>query len=267
LFLQTTRYAGNRAKAEVLSLLEHVTEADEEEWTHAAKAAEAREAAKAAGAAGGGGGAAGPSAAVGTVGGAEQAAVLWRLARALFEFGAEPDQKNWRRDYVGAALGAARQATAAHDGCAAAHKWLGIALSALGDYEGTRASIASAYTIREHWERAAALDPRDATNVHLLGRWTFALADLGWASRKIAGALFGKPPDASFEEALGFFERAEAIDPGFWKKNQAMLGASLVKLGRKAEAAAWLRKALAIETVTLEDREANEEASKLLKKL
>lgn len=103
--------------------------------------------------------------------------------------------------------------------------------------------------------------------MHLLGRWTFALADLGWASRKIAGALFGKPPDASFEEALVFFERAEAIDPGFWKKNQAMLGASLVKLGRKAEAAAWLRKALAIETVTLEDREANEEASKLLKKL
>ena len=153
----------------MLSLLEHVTEADEEEWAHAAKAAEAREAAKAAGSMGAGGGAAAPSAAAAAQsGGAEQAAVLWRLARALFEFGAEPDQKNWRRDYVSSALGAARQAVAAHDGCAAAHKWLGIALSALGDYEGTRASIASAYTIREHWERAAALDPRDGTYLSLL---------------------------------------------------------------------------------------------------
>ena len=98
----------------------------------------------------------------------------------------------------------------------------------------------------------------------------YALADLGWAARKVAGALFGKPPDATFAEALIFFERAESIDPGFWKKNQAMIGACLVKVesgSRKTEAAKWLRSALAIESVTTEDKEAHEEASKLLKKL
>ena len=148
------------------------------------------------------------------------------------------------------------------------HKWAGIALNATGDFEGTSASIANAHVIKAHWEAAVAADPSDATSWHLLGRWAFALADLGWASRAAASFVFGKPPSATFAEALAYFERAEAVSPGFWKKNAAMLGTTLLKLpGREAEARPWLEKARAIKTVTQEDEECAADVERLLKKL
>ena len=36
-----------------------------------------------------------------------------------------------------------------------------------------------------------------------------------WA--QVAGALFATPPSSTYEEALSFFEEAEARDPGFYK--------------------------------------------------
>lgn len=46
----------------------------------------------------------------------------------------------------------------------------GIIISAVGDFEGTKASIANSYLIRNHWRRAVELNPNDATAHHLLGR-------------------------------------------------------------------------------------------------
>ena len=168
----------------------------------------------------------------------------------------------------GDACGAAAAAACPGHPSGPSHKWAGIALNATGDFEGTSASIANAHVIKAHWEAAVAADPGDATSWHLLGRWAFALADLGWASRAAASFVFGKPPSATFEEALAYFERAEAVSPGFWKKNAAMLGTTLLKLpGRKAEARPWLERARAIQTVTQEDKECAADVERLLQKL
>ena len=137
----------------------------------------------------------------------------------------------------------------------------------MGELDGTGASIAGAPRVRALWRMAAAADPADATAEHLLGRWCFSLADLGWASRKIATAVFGAPPTASYDDALAHFMSAEKIDPGFWKKNLVMIATCLVKLGRAKEAKGWLLKALDIEQKTTEDHEAHQDAEKLLRRL
>ena len=66
--------------------------------------------------------------------------------------------------------------------------------------------------MKEHFDRAAELDPSDRT-VGTFGRWSFTIASIGWWSRQAAAAIFATPPESSFEEALGFFEKAEAIRP------------------------------------------------------
>jgi hypothetical protein len=52
-----------------------------------------------------------------------------------------------------------------------------------------------------------------------LGQWCLAFADLSWFEKKAAAALFGKPPSATYDDALQHFLAAEKISPGFWKKN------------------------------------------------
>ena len=46
------------------------------------------------------------------------------------------------------------------------------------------------------------------------------VAGLSSLSRSLASAVFASPPTASYEEALGHFEGAELVEPGFWLKNQ-----------------------------------------------
>lgn len=37
---------------------------------------------------------------------------------------------------------------------------------------------------------------------HVLGRWCFAVSNIGWMERSLASALFASPPSSSFQEAL-----------------------------------------------------------------
>ncbi|GAM26695.1 hypothetical protein SAMD00019534_098700 [Acytostelium subglobosum LB1] len=73
--------------------------------------------------------------------------------------------------------------------------------------------IANAVKIKEHAVRSLELKPNDPTTLHLLGRWCYSVANIGWAERTIASALFGTPPTATFQEALDYFLQADQQDP------------------------------------------------------
>ena len=78
-----------------------------------------------------------------------------------------------------------------------------------------------------------------------------------------AAALFATPPTATFEEALGHFEQAERMEPGFYPKNQLLLAQTCARLGRADEARAWLAKCRAATPRTPEDDETLRDAAKL----
>ena len=145
----------------------------------------------------------------------------------------------------------------------AAHKWYAILLSESGSFAGTSASIKNSFVVREHFERAAALSPKDATSRHLLGLWCFEVAKLSWIEQKAAAALFATPPTATFAEALDHFEHAERIEPGFYPKNLLLTAQALSRLGRADEAKAALAKCLAATPKSPEDEATLEEARKL----
>jgi len=149
----------------------------------------------------------------------------------------------------------------------AAHKWCGILVSETSAFEGTKASIQRSFAVRDHFIRAAELNPRDPTSRHLLGLWHYEVASIGWATARIAATLFSTPPSSTYAEALTHLLAAESIEPGFYKKNQLLIAKAKLKLGDREGARSWLTSTLALEVTSVDDEEAHAEAVAVLKSL
>ena len=195
----------------------------------------------------------------------EDAELLWRLARASRDVaqlsGTSEEEKKF---LVYEALEYAKRALEKNESSRAAHKWYAICIGDVGDYEGTKAKIANAYIIKEHFEKAIELNPKDATSIHLMGIWCYTVAEMPWYQRRIAKVLFATPPSSTYEEALGYFHRAEQVDPNFYSKNLLLLGKTYLKLHNKKFAAFWLTKAKDYPVHTEEDKQIQTEAAQLL---
>mmetsp|Transcript_4956 Transcript_4956/g.16101 ORF Transcript_4956/g.16101 Transcript_4956/m.16101 type:complete len:296 (+) Transcript_4956:38-925(+) len=193
----------------------------------------------------------------------DDAALLWRLGRALKKLADAEKAAPAKQALVVEALELADRALAADEACAPCHKWYAILLSDVGAFGGTTEKIKNSFRIAEHFEKAVALAPTDATSRHLLGVWCFEVAKLSWIEKKAAAALFAAPPQATYEQALDHFAAAEQMDPGFYPKNRLMLARTCQKLGRDGEAREWRARCLRSEARTPEDAETLEEAEKL----
>ena len=76
---------------------------------------------------------------------------------------------------------------------------------------------------QEHIDKAIELRPEEPILHYLNGRWCFEVAGLSWLEKKAAAALFATPPEATYEQALGYFMKSEELNPGTWKANMLMV--------------------------------------------
>uniref|UniRef100_A0A8C3WIX9 Regulator of microtubule dynamics protein 1 n=1 Tax=Catagonus wagneri TaxID=51154 RepID=A0A8C3WIX9_9CETA len=165
----------------------------------------------------------------------EDAELLWRLARAsrdIAQLGGTSEEE--KKLLVYEALEYAKRALEKNESSFAAHK------------------------------KAIELNPKDATSIHLMGIWCYTFAEMPWYQRRIAKILFAVPPSSTYEEALGYFHRAEQVDPNFYSKNLLLLGKTYLKLHNKKLAAFWLTKAKDYPAHTEEDKQVQTEAAQLL---
>ncbi|KAJ8042405.1 Regulator of microtubule dynamics protein 1 [Holothuria leucospilota] len=194
--------------------------------------------------------------------------ILWRLARSSRDVAnlasTTPDDKK-RLTYE--TLEYTKRALALNDANYACHKWYAICLSDVGDYEGVKQKISNAFIIKEHFEKAIELNPKDATSVHLLGLWCFTFADMPWYQSKIAAVVFATPPTSTYEEALEKFLKAEEINPNFYSKNFLMIGKTYSRLGNTKMALLYLTKAKDAPARKEEEYQTRKEAIELLKGL
>lgn len=198
----------------------------------------------------------------------DDAEFLWRLARATRDMALLPDTAaDTKKQLVYESHESAKSALEKDEKCFAAHKWFAITLSDVGDYEGIKVKLGNSYIIREHLLRAIELNPKDATSMHILGYWCFAFAELPWYQRKVAAIIFATPPVSTYEEALEYFLKAEAVDPNFYSMNLLMLGKTYLRMNDKENAKLWLTKAKEYPPLTHEDKEVHKEAVETLKTL
>ena len=197
---------------------------------------------------------------------AENYDVVWRLARAHFDFSDNTADEAEIEKNLYAGFKYAEKALKLGDDRAESHKWYGILIGRVGEIEGTEQKIKNSYPMAEHTQKAIELDPEDAGNYHVMGRWHFALADLSWIERKIASWVYATPPEASFEEARNYFKQAISKDPEDIR-NYVWLGKSLEELDDEAGAENAYKAALAIEPGSDSDKMLQTEAKELLEDL
>ncbi|KJE96333.1 microtubule-associated protein [Capsaspora owczarzaki ATCC 30864] len=193
-------------------------------------------------------------------------AIAWRAARAARERSLATTDAELKKKLVYEAYELAKRAIEYDPSDFACHKWLGITISDVGEYEGVKVKISNAFTIKKHFDEAVRLNPDDPTSRHLVGMWCFTFADMPWYQRKIAATLFATPPSATYDEALGHFVAAENIEPGFYVKNTLMIGKVYLRMGQKEEAKKYLTKTI-FQAKTEADRESLEEAKQILEKM
>ena len=192
--------------------------------------------------------------------------VVWRLARAHFDFADNSEDEEVISDNYYKGLEFAKQALELDDNHAEPHKWYGILIGKVGELEGTKQKILNSYEVKDHTMKAIELDPTDDGNFHVMGRWHYTLADLSWVERKIAGLIYAKPPQASFEEAAEYFKKAIALSPDDIR-NHLWLGNTYVALGKDEMAKQEYNTALGITAETDSDRKLQKEAQGLLSEL
>ena len=143
---------------------------------------------------------------------------------------------------------------------------LAICYGKLGALSDTRTKIEYSRHVREHAERALALDPRYDYAHHVLGRWHYEVATLGVATRFIVKLIYGGLPKASTAEAVRLLTRATELSPQL-PSHRVELGFALLADGQRDAAKKTFEQALALPKREKYDDEAHARARAALEKL
>lgn len=135
------------------------------------------------------------------------------------------------------------------DNIAEAHQWMAILMDRKSKLDGFQYRVQQVETVKKHMLRSQELSPEDPTTSYLLGHMSFGFADLPWYQRKIVSALLGAIPDSTYEEALGYLQRAvdSNVPYHYYSKNLVVLGECYLRLKNPEKAKEYLTKAVNIE--------------------
>jgi tetratricopeptide (TPR) repeat protein len=119
---------------------------------------------------------------------------------------------------------------------------------------------------RDEAEMAIKLQPNYALAWHMSGRWHYEMSGLNPLLRMVAEAIYGKLPEASYEQAVVRLNKAVALEPGR-PLFHAELGRAYLALGQTAEAQRELQKSLSLPRQTRDDAAAQDRARLALRSL
>jgi tetratricopeptide (TPR) repeat protein len=190
--------------------------------------------------------------------------LLWKLAHANVNHGMSvPDDE--RRRFFSAGEALARRSVASCPDSTEGHFFLAVAIGQMTKVVGNKQRIELSKEIQREAETALSLDPDHAGAMHVLGRWNYEIASLGWFSKMAAKVVYGGvPPGASYEEAKAWFERAIAVRPEM-PLNHFWLAEALIKLDDYARARQELQACLALDDVLWDDSRTKKKAEKRLR--
>jgi Flp pilus assembly protein TadD len=143
---------------------------------------------------------------------------------------------------------------------------LAICYGKLGLYSDTRTKIEYSRLVKDHAERALALNPAYDYAHHVLGRWHYEVATLGAATRFFVRLIYGGLPPASTAEAVRHLRRAVELSPDL-PSHRVELGLAFLADGQRDLARETLSQALTLPKREKYDDEAWRRARVALAKL
>ncbi|KAN0006538.1 hypothetical protein ACTFIU_003251 [Dictyostelium citrinum] len=138
--------------------------------------------------------------------------INWRLARAYYNQSDLEEDRDTKLKYIQSSLEIINKfiSTNEHPDL---YKWWAISTSGLGEYLGAREKVGNAPKIHDYAIKSLELRPNDSITLFLLGRWSYSVASISWIERGVANTLFGKVPNATYQEALDYFLKSYEVDP------------------------------------------------------
>jgi len=94
-----------------------------------------------------------------------------------------------------------------------AHLTSAVTLGRLALWSNNQRKIEISRTVRERVVAALTLSPNDDVALHVLGRWEYEMAVLGWAVRLVVKTIYGGLEVGSMDEAHRCLARAIEINP------------------------------------------------------
>ncbi|KAM7540073.1 hypothetical protein Aperf_G00000041466 [Anoplocephala perfoliata] len=171
--------------------------------------------------------------------------LMWRLAKAIRFLVLTKGRKDKKAKAEWIQLGLLVMKTAVEeypDQCLS-NTWYGIMLNVQSTEEGIKNKIKLGYEIRDYFDKGYKANKHDFHTLHALGCWCFEVSSLSKIERAFATTFFGKPPESSFEDALGFYLEADKVEPGH-AYTVCRIAQCYDRLGRKQEAKDWAMKAI-----------------------
>lgn len=189
--------------------------------------------------------------------------VLWRWAWTLSDMGEVKEGKT-REMLFSKAWRKAKAAVAADPDNGRAHMVAAIVAGRKALISPTRQQVELSRKVKEHADRAIALDSTLAPAYHARGIWHREVAVLGGFTRLILRTVYGGLPEASLEKALADLRKSIQLDDQI--PDRVELGLVYWEMGKKGKARTQWRKALKMPRVMHLDKYHQLRAAKLLKR-
>ncbi|XP_011701521.1 PREDICTED: regulator of microtubule dynamics protein 2-like [Wasmannia auropunctata] len=191
--------------------------------------------------------------------------IVWRYARSCYKYSnCTTTDANVRKAVICAGIDACEKLLATPN--ADLHKWCAILVGVNGDFLPIADKIKNGFRFKEHVINALEICPSDADLHHLLGRFRYEVANLGWIERKVAATLFSEPPSASFEDAIDSFQKAEDFSVKVNLENRLFLSKCHIALGNYEPACQLLEKICNMSVTNEDDERVQGDARELFAK-
>jgi len=141
-----------------------------------------------------------------------------------------------------------------------------VAAARLGFYSDAKTKLELSKSVKQEASEAIRLKPDYALGWHMLGRWNYEFSALNPLLKKVAEAIYGKMPPASYDEAVRCLGKAAQLEPDN-ALFQAELGRGYLAQEKKEEARRALQKSLTLPRRTKDDGEAQQRAKDALRGL
>ncbi len=192
---------------------------------------------------------------------------LWRASFLNSRVGNRADDESTKEQHFNRAIELAERALTIDSTDVQSNFVMAVAMGRKALISGAKSRVAASRDIKKYADRALEADPDHAGALHVLGRWHFKVANLGWFERAAANTLFGGiPGDASNEKAAEYIKKATEQ-----KEDYILYYLDLAKvyeeMGQEDSARESCKEAISMESKVMGDDELKRECQELIQQL
>jgi tetratricopeptide (TPR) repeat protein len=169
-----------------------------------------------------------------------------------------------QKELLARALACAQDAVKAEPKNALAHVSVAVCYAKECQFADTKTSLIDSRLFKSEAELAIHFDPKQDVGWYLLGRWNYAIANVGILSRTYVHVVYGRLPPASNADAIADYTHAITITPGHILYHES-LAEAYKTIGDKKDAQAEWAKCLALPPLDADDLQAKQQAAKALR--